>query len=229
MIKIEYRVEKKYTVSNIDLKVLESRLENIMDSDIHQIGEGYTVRSLYFDDINNSCMESNEKGVNYRKKYRIRTYGGDNSPIKIEIKEKINGFNKKYTSIISKEEFKSILDGEITEFDAERPALNEFFLQMRSKNLSPAVIIEYDRTAFVCDSGNVRVTFDRNVKASRDFESFLEDEISDYVNVLPSGKQILEVKYDEFLPDIIAKQLELKKLRLTAFSKYYFGRRATDF
>ena len=37
---------------------------------------------------------------------------------------------------------------------------------------------------------------------------------------------VLEVKYDEFLPDTIAQQLEIGKLRKTAFSKYYLGRLA---
>lgn len=229
MIEIEYRVEKKYIVSNLDLKVLEHRLENIMSADAHQTGESYTVRSLYFDDIENSCLESNERGVNYRKKYRIRTYSGENSPLNLEIKEKRNGFNKKHICSVSKNEFFDIVNGEISDFDSERPVLNELILQMRCKNMRPAVIIEYERTAFVCNSGNVRITFDRNIKASRDIDSFFDDELSDSQFILPSGKQILEVKYDEFLPDVIAKQLELKKLRKTAFSKYYYGRLATDY
>ena len=36
----------------------------------------------------------------------------------------------------------------------------------------------------------------------------------------------LEVKYDEVLPFTIAEQLEIGKLRQTAFSKYYLGRKA---
>ena len=44
--------------------------------------------------------------------------------------------------------------------------------------------------------------------------------------VLPAGMHVLEVKYDEFLPDVIARQLEIGKLRKTAFSKYYLGRLA---
>ena len=92
--------------------------------------------------------------------------------------------------------------------------------------MEPKVIIAYERTAFVHPSGNVRITFDRNIMASRNREEFLEDRVSGMVPVLPAGMHVLEVKYDEFLPDTIAQQLEIGKLRKTAFSKYYLGRLA---
>ena len=44
--------------------------------------------------------------------------------------------------------------------------------------------------------------------------------------ILPAGQHILEVKYDEFLPDMIARELEIGRLQQTAFSKYYLGRMA---
>ena len=74
--------------------------------------------------------------------------------------------------------------------------------------------------------GNVRVTFDRNIMASRACDEFLENRVSGMVPILPKGLHVLEVKYDEFLPDFIARQLEIGNLRQTAFSKYYLGRLA---
>ena len=97
---------------------------------------------------------------------------------------------------------------------------------MRCNRMEPKVIIAYERTAFVHPSGNVRITFDRNIMASRCVEEFLEDRVSGMTPVLPAGMHVLEVKYDEFLPDTIAQQLEIGKLRKTAFSKYYLGRLA---
>jgi hypothetical protein len=38
--------------------------------------------------------------------------------------------------------------------------------------------------------------------------------------------QILEVKYDDFIPDFITRLLETGSLQQTAFSKYYWGRLA---
>ena len=99
---------------------------------------------------------------------------------------------------------------------------------MRCARMEPKVIIAYERTAYVHPSGNVRITLDRNIMASRRREEFLEDRVSGMVPVLPTGIHVLEVKYDEFLPDVISQLLETGKLRQTAFSKYYLGRLALE-
>ena len=77
---------------------------------------------------------------------------------------------------------------------------------------------------FVEKLGNTRITFDRNIRSSNAVQSFLEREIPGRP-ILPAGKQILEVKYDEFLPDYLYRNLQLSHLRQTAFSKYYLCRR----
>ena len=64
--------------------------------------------------------------------------------------------------------------------------------------------------------------------ASRECLSFLDRNISGLIPILPTGMHVLEVKYDEFLPDMIARQIEIGKLRQTAFSKYYLGRLAVN-
>ena len=111
--------------------------------------------------------------------------------------------------------------------DARAP-LNSLQLQMRCSRMEPKVIIAYERTAFVHPSGNVRITFDRNIAATRCWQDFLSTDMAQLTPVLPAGMHILEVKYDEFLPDHIAQALELGNLRQTAFSKYYLGRLAVN-
>ena len=44
---------------------------------------------------------------------------------------------------------------------------------------------------------------------------------------MPPGQQLLEVKYDAYLPDFIYRSLQLSSLRQTAFSKYYLCRKFT--
>ena len=78
------------------------------------------------------------------------------------------------------------------------PVLQKLNLLMRTRLLRPKVIVEYDRTPFVEKLGNTRITFDRNIRSSNAVQSFLEREIPGRP-ILPAGKQILEVKYDEFL------------------------------
>ena len=223
MVKIKYRVENKYIVTESLLKILEHRLKNIMKCDIHQKDDSYTVKSLYFDDVFNTCLESNEAGINDRKKYRIRTYDNGVDSLNLEVKEKRNGFTHKNICPITIEEYKKILKNEFF-VCSDRAPLNELFLQNRLNKMGPVIIIEYERTAFVHNSGNVRITFDRNIRVNHNVSCFLKDSSIGLLPVLPSGLHILEVKYDEFLPDVIYEQLELKNLKQTPFSKFYYGR-----
>jgi len=85
------------------------------------------------------------------------------------------------------------------------------------------VIVEYDRVPFVHPDGNVRITMDLNISSSNQIERFLEPQIARRP-VMPAGQHILEVKFDEFLPDYIKNSLELGNLRQTSFSKFYLCR-----
>ena len=225
---MEYRVENKYFVTDADLAVIAARLKTVMKQDIHQDGDCYTIRSLYFDDINDNCMQENDSGVDQRKKYRIRIYDPNSDFIRLEIKEKQRGLTKKYSCKITREECDMIMNGTIPLTFDDRKPLNELKLQMRCAKMAPKTIIEYERTAFVHPVGNVRITFDRNISASRYCDSFFDKTPASLVPLMPAGLHILEVKYDEFLPDFIAKQLEIGILRQTAFSKYYLGRLAVN-
>lgn len=206
--------------------LLAGRLKTVMDPDVHQDGDCYEIRSLYFDDAWDRCMDENEAGVDQREKYRIRIYDPASDVIHLEIKEKNRGLTKKRACDLSRQECVAIMEDELPLQPDHRAPLNALRLQMRCTRMQPKVIIAYERTAFVHVAGNVRITFDRNIMASGCTDEFLEPRVSGMVPVLPSGMHVLEVKYDEFLPDVIAQQLETGKLRKTAFSKYYLGRLA---
>lgn len=225
---MEYRVEKKYLVTDAELAILHGRLKAIMPLDVHQIGDCYEIRSLYFDDARDRCMDENESGVDQRQKYRIRIYDPSAQLIHLEIKEKTSGLTRKYSCDMSKDEVDQILENTCSIELGNRKPLNKLLMQMKLTRMVPKVIIAYERTAFVYPEGNVRITFDRNIMASRACDEFFEERFSGAVPVLPAGIHILEVKYDEFLPDFIANQLEIRTLRQTAFSKYYLGRLAVQ-
>lgn len=213
-------------MSDADLAVLAGRLKAVMESDVHQTDSCYEIRSLYFDDLSDSCMNENEAGVDMRNKYRIRIYDTKGEVIRLEIKEKNRGYTKKTSCSLSLDECRRIMDGDCHFDFGGRAPLNLLQMQMRCNLMRPKVIISYERTAFVHPVGNVRVTFDRNITASRFCNDFFEEDVPLSVPVLPAGMHILEVKYDELLPDFIAKQLDLGGLSQTAFSKYYLGRLA---
>lgn len=108
---------------------------------------------------------------------------------------------------------------------AEQPALLQKLTgQMLLRRMRPVVIVEYRRIPYVCKNGNVRITLDTNLAASKETGSFLEEKISCHP-VMPLGWQLLEVKYDAYLPDYIYRGLQLENLRQTAFSKYCICRK----
>lgn len=199
-----------------------------MSQDAHQNGDCYEIRSLYFDDAWDHCMDENESGVDQRQKYRIRIYDAGTDVIRLEIKEKYRNLTRKTSCTLSQEECRQLMEGAMPLTMGQRPALNQLQLQMRCCRMEPKAVIAYERTAFVYPEGNVRITLDRNIMASRRLEEFLEDRVSGMTPVLPTGWHVLEVKYDEFLPDVIAGMLETGNLRQTAFSKYYLGRLALE-
>lgn len=228
MSNIQYRVERKYLVSDGDLALLWKRLQPVMQLDAHQNGSSYEIRSVYFDDYRDRCLDENDAGVDNRRKYRVRTYGTNDSPIHLEIKEKLRGYTRKEACDLAREEFEKLLCAGSNIPFGDRKPLNQLLLRMRCSKMAPKVLIVYERTAFVHPSGNVRITFDRNIAASRACDTLFEERVSGLIPILPAGMHVLEVKYDEFLPDMIARQLELGKLRQTAFSKYYLGHLAVN-
>jgi hypothetical protein len=97
---------------------------------------------------------------------------------------------------------------------------------MMTKRMRPVVIVEYERIPYVYKNGNVRITLDINVSSSSSVECFLDEQIPKRP-IMPMGQQLLEVKFDEYLPDFIHHNLNLHSLTQTAYSKYYLCRKYT--
>jgi hypothetical protein len=221
----QYRQEWKYLCSQSQLDVLQHRLLSVMAYDSHQLTqESYHIRSLYFDDLANHGLQENEDGLDMRKKFRIRTYNRATDPIHLEIKYKIHGLTSKESCPISLDLCQSLMDRCYLPYREDYPApLQKLYLDIHTKGLRPVTIVEYDRTAFVYPTGNVRITFDRNIEASHHIHRFLEEQ-THAIPVLDAGQHILEVKFDEFLPTQIRDVLDVGHLDRTAFSKYYICR-----
>lgn len=221
---MEYRHELKFQVSDIELEIIRYRLLPLMKTDCHHSNGTYRVRSLYFDDLRNSYMQENEDGIDNRKKYRIRTYSGGDDIIRLEKKMKYRGMTKKDSTEISIEDCQAYMSGKAVPIRPSQSLLEkEIFAEIKARGMKPVSIVEYERTAFTEPRGNVRVTFDRNISGSEQTEGFLEETIN-LIPLLPKGQHVLEVKYDELLPEYIVKMLEVGTLQRTSFSKYYYSR-----
>ena len=105
-----------------------------------------------------------------------------------------------------------------------RELLRDLYVQMTIFQLKPTTVVDYEREVFMYEYGNVRVTFDSNVKTSYRDTDFLNPDLV-VVDALESDVVILEVKFDEYLPDVIKHLLSIINTRKTAFSKYQLARR----
>ena len=105
------------------------------------------------------------------------------------------------------------------------PLMRELWCKMKTQQLRPRVLVSYTREAYVYTAGNVRVTFDSNIRTSLFQTDFAKGQLYDISATDNSGDMILEVKFDRFLPEIIACLLQTDELRQQAFSKYGVCRR----
>ena len=219
-----YRVEDKFNCSMQEMYQLQQRLSAVLQADMYEDSvEGYSVVSLYFDDLVDTCLTDTVEGCEVRNKYRIRIYNHSLDMIKLEIKEKLgNRINKKSKSI-TEIQMRKLIYGECIEDDCskEDPA-TLFNLAIKTRGLRPKVIVTYERKAFIYQLGNARITLDRNVRASNRVEDFGNMQVC--YDWIKERDAVLEVKYDEFIPSFLLQLLELGNLQQTAYSKYQLCR-----
>ena len=226
----KYRNERKYSLSNQELALLNSRLSEIMNLDPNTpIGGRYLIHSLYFDDYKDTSVYTTEAGLSKRFKWRIRYYGDDLTYIALERKGKKDSRCHKKSCLLTLEEYQKIVSGDIADivYDTDKKLIKELARDMMLYDYKPKVIVDYERIAYVEEITNVRVTFDMKICASYELEHFLDGNYTKfYIN--PSGVNVLEVKFDEILPSYIRNIVESYGFNQTSFSKYYYGRRIID-
>jgi len=216
---MKYRHEWKHEINYADLLTLQTRLSAVMKRDEHAIDGVYQIRSLYFDNLSDKALREKIDGVNIREKFRIRYYNGDTSFIVLEKKSKISGLCAKESCHITAKEAQQIVDGDLSWMsDSGRPLCTELYFKMRTQGLKPKTIVDYTRYPYVFGPGNVRVTIDCNIRTGILNTDFLNAATL----TLPAGASpiILEVKWDNYLPDIIKDAVSIPGRRVCAFSKY---------
>lgn len=222
----KYRHEYKYRIDAGQAAILEMRASMLLQADSHAGESGtYLIKSLYFDDYNERCFKENEDGADNRSKFRIRYYNDDLSCIRLEKKSKRNGMTLKESCLITEAMCREFMAGRIPQItDDMSQKMKSLFTEMRLKCMTPKIIVIYERKPYVCSIGNVRVTFDRCISAANVISDFLKSELT-VRPIMAKGESILEVKWDELLPDYISDQLSLESLQWSSFSKYYLCRK----
>jgi hypothetical protein len=235
------RHEMKYMVRPLQIEIIRQKMAAVMQMDAHQTESGYTVTSLYYDDIRDRFLHENLDGVDHRDKYRIRIYNHNTRLIKLEKKSKIGTMCRKQSAILTEEECRALEEARYpVQAGTEDKQKLRLLTEMQCMQLQPKCLIEYERIAFVYPVGNVRITIDRNIRVNYRKTLFPEDEPvqADRMSagdrckaglgvdcpVLEDRRAILEVKYDELLPGFLYNLLDMDVLQQTSFSKYATGR-----
>ncbi len=226
----QYRSEWKYVCTDGQLELIRARLSGLLSPDSHAAPDGsYTVHSLYFDDYRDSCAAGNESGDGIRFKYRVRYYDDSAESLHLERKNKRYGLGEKKSCLLSAAEYAALLsgDGFGAFWETDKSLLREFGSLMMTREFRPKVIIDYQRTAFVEPTAHIRITLDRNITAAYDCAAFLRGSYIQFP-IQDAHQNILEVKFDEFLPGWLRRMLESLNIRQTTFSKYYLGRKRLE-
>lgn len=220
---MQFRHEVKHEIGESDLLILRQRLRAVMKPDSHAVNGRYTIRSLYFDDLDDNALRDKLNGVSIREKYRIRLYNNDPSTIRLERKFKQGGLGCKTTASLTAQQAQAIVNGDVEWMSRSTDALIlGFYTRIRNEGLKAKVIVDYIREPFVFAPGNVRVTLDYGIRTGMSCTDFLNP---DCVTVpVMDSPCILEVKWDCFLPDVIRDAVQLECRRSTAFSKYAASR-----
>ncbi len=210
--------------------MLKSRISQVLELDPHTPSNGrYLIHSLYFDDYKDTSVDTTHSGHSKRFKWRIRYYGDDLSYIVLEKKEKLESRCHKKSCKLTLDEFNSIVDGNVADlvYATNKPLIKELAVDMIANQYKPKVIVDYERIAYVEPITNVRITFDMKISASYELDKFISGDYQNYY-VLPSGTNLLEVKFDDILPSHIRRIVESYNFKQTSFSKYYYGRKIID-
>jgi len=220
---MEFRHELKFILNPQDAAILKKNLSQLMTMDPNGDEQGrYMVRSLYFDTIGGDAFFDKLDGVEYRRKYRIRYYNQDTSFIRLESKLKIDDLSNKTQQRLSLPMAEQLMRGEIGSIPLQSDGvLKDFALDMKLNGLRPSVIVDYQRTAYLHQVLDVRITFDEYIR-SRVFDTQLFKTKFGSVDVLDPGEVVLEVKYDELIPSAVADLLRQVPMIRLAVSKYAY-------
>ena len=216
-IAVMQRYELKYLLTEAQKAALLRRIAGHMEPD--QFGKT-TIGSLYYDTPDRRLVRSSLEKPEYKEKLRARSYGpaAEGSPVFLELKRKASG-------IVYKRRVQSTL-GSVAAFigggDAPDAAsqIGRELLAFRDsyRDLEPACLILYDRTAYFEPGGELRLTIDENPRYRMTHPTLTD--FGGTQPLLPPGSAVLELKVQGAMPLWLARALSEERIYKTSFSKY---------
>ena len=222
------RHELKFYINQVDYHYAKSLLDELMQRDSHQKDpEGYFIRSLYLDDLYDTSVVEKLAGIENRDKYRLRIYDIDQDWVKLERKRKQNDYVQKTSAIISKKDSENIVKGD---YDCllkyKQQGAQSIYFDLKRKFIKPAVIVDYIRDAYMLDYNEIRITFDKKLRANdQDYDLFSPNIKTE--PLLRDEVIIMEIKFNHFLPPWFPNLFKFESATKSAISKYCQSRLKT--
>jgi hypothetical protein len=223
---LKFRHELKYLINPHQYIIIKQRLRRLLLPDRHAGPQGeYHIRSLYFDTIDNKALHEKLGGVRDREKYRIRIYNLSDRIIHLEKKIKRNDHIAKIREPLTREMAEALANGDPEPLNVPgKPLFLEMYRLMQGECLRAKTIVDYVREAYICPWGNVRITFDKNLRTGLNGTNLFDPRLPT-VSAFDNRIVILEVKYDDYLPEFVRTALQGENIHRQTSSKYVVCRK----
>ena len=218
------RQEKKFLIGLPDYYYHSGNLAKFMLEDPHNRGDGYPIRSLYFDSLDDRDFQEKLDGLSIRRKIRLRCYGPDSPFALLEVKQKEGAMQKKRSLRLPREEAVRLTQGDYSGLLAcPEPLAQECYAVMNLHCYRPRAVVEYRRRAFIAKENKIRVTFDHHIIATESNFNIFDGSLCQYP-VQDQSLVVLEVKYNGFLLSYIKDMLSGSANGELSVSKYCLSR-----
>lgn len=210
------RNELKYIITKEQYHLLLKEIQNHLSID--QYGQT-TIQSLYYDTDTYLLIRNSIERPLYKEKIRVRSYGlnDSNKDVFLELKKKANGVVFKRRVNLKENEIDDILKLGINK--ENKQIVDEIIYFSRFyKTLKPKILLLYDRTAYIDNTTDLRITFDKRPRYrtnNLNLHTNLEGKL-----LLDENKILMEIKTSNGYPLWLIKLLSENKVYKTSFSKY---------
>lgn len=219
-----FRQEKKYLLTDAEARVLGARLGRVMIEDMHNGPQGYLIRSLYFDSLNDGDYWDKMDGVELRRKIRLRVYGAEAGFGMLEMKQKEGPYQKKRSLRVEREDAQRLCQGDYAPLlKYKEPFAAECYGLMHSRCYRPKAVVEYRRKAFIARENRIRITLDSQIAATETRWDVFAPDLAQYP-VLDPFHVVLEVKYNGFLLSYVKNLVSAANRSEFSQSKYCLAR-----
>ena len=213
------RTEQKIITSVHDAVMLKRKLQLIMQTDEHcKSSCGYTVRTLYFDTVDNKLYKNN-KQTSLHEEIRIRFYPDGDEKIKLQYKRTDNDMLKKESFAIDENTFYELVRGNYAVLLAIDDEKAHSFYWKLNKGLVPKKIVEFKRFSYLQPLNNIKISIDTDIRATHNSFDILDKSIIAYP-AAPCDMAVIDIKYDGFLFEYIKDTLRILKKFPCDYSVY---------